>query len=68
MSGTTLGEIYEKMRLARIAAEASVEQKASSRQVGGDHYATLPVQPWDAMAAWMSCITPGAGKASTAVL
>lgn len=23
-------------------------------QVGGDHYIQMPVQPWDAMQAWMS--------------
>lgn len=27
---------------------------ASAEQVGGDHYRRMPVQPWDAMAAWMS--------------
>ena len=24
------------------------------RQVGGDHYRTMDVQPWDAMRAWMT--------------
>ena len=28
--------------------------KASATQVGGDHYTVLDVQPWDAMANWMS--------------
>ena len=27
---------------------------SNSRQVGGDHYVTKAVQPWDAMQAWMS--------------
>jgi hypothetical protein len=27
---------------------------ADNRQVGGDHYKSLKVQPWEAMAAWMS--------------
>lgn len=27
---------------------------ASARQVGGDHYQTMAVQPWDAMHAWLS--------------
>ena len=27
---------------------------ASMRQVGGDHYTQLKVQPWDALEAWMS--------------
>ena len=30
------------------------ESTASSRQVGGDHYATKTIQPWDAMQAWMT--------------
>ena len=25
-----------------------------SRQVGGDHYLNLGIQPWDAMRAWMT--------------
>lgn len=25
-----------------------------SKQVGGDHYLNMGVQPWDAMKAWMS--------------
>jgi len=27
---------------------------ASSRQVGGDHYMEAGIQPWDAMAAWLT--------------
>jgi hypothetical protein len=26
---------------------------ANDRQVGGEHYARLEVQPWDAMESWM---------------
>jgi hypothetical protein len=26
---------------------------ANDTQIGGSHYTALPVQPWDAMAAWM---------------
>lgn len=26
----------------------------SSRQVGGDHYCSKAIQPWDALKAWMS--------------
>lgn len=29
-------------------------QLANSHQVGGDHYASKTVQPWDAMAAWLT--------------
>lgn len=28
--------------------------KANDKQVGGSHYHTKKVQPWDAMQAWMS--------------
>ena len=28
--------------------------KQNGVQIGGNHYITLSVQPWDAMAAWMS--------------
>ena len=27
---------------------------ANDRQVGGDHYTRLTIQPWDAMQAWMT--------------
>ena len=27
---------------------------ANDRQVGGDHYKSLAVEPWDAMQAWMT--------------
>jgi hypothetical protein len=27
---------------------------ASTKQIGGTHYASKTVQPWDAMSAWMS--------------
>lgn len=27
---------------------------ASARQVGGDHYKTMAVQPWDALKAWLT--------------
>lgn len=29
-------------------------ENINSRQVGGDHYASKAVQPWDAMEAWMT--------------
>ena len=28
--------------------------KANDIQVGGDHYKSKPIQPWDAMGVWMS--------------
>lgn len=27
---------------------------ASATQIGGDHYRSKPIQPWDAMEAWMT--------------
>lgn len=30
------------------------ERKTRDYQVGGDHYTTMRVQPWEAMQAWMS--------------
>ncbi|MDW8337491.1 MAG: DUF3310 domain-containing protein [Tepidimonas sp.] len=27
---------------------------ARQRQIGGDHYVTKAIQPWDAMQSWMS--------------
>lgn len=27
---------------------------ASARQVGGDHYQAMPVQPWEALEAWLT--------------
>lgn len=35
-------------------ADDVAESSARSTQVGGDHYASKAVQPWDAMGAWMS--------------
>lgn len=33
---------------------AQQTQPTNAQQVGGDHYITLSVQPWAAMAAWLS--------------
>lgn len=27
---------------------------ARNTQIGGDHYASKPIQPWDAMEAWLT--------------
>lgn len=29
-------------------------ENPNSYQIGGDHYRTLEIQPWDAMQAWLS--------------
>jgi len=31
-----------------------MSEPAASYQVGGDHYARLKIQPWEAMQAWMT--------------
>ena len=31
-----------------------LRKSANNRQEGGDHYARKSIQPWDAMAAWMT--------------
>lgn len=31
-----------------------IDEPADQRQIGGDHYKSKLVQPWDAMKAWMS--------------
>lgn len=36
-----------------ITPEYHEELVAYSRQIGGDHYTAVPIQPWDAMKAWM---------------
>jgi len=33
---------------------AALDNQASSRQVGGTHYANKTIQPWGAMKEWMS--------------
>jgi hypothetical protein len=40
---------------ARIRISASeIPFGASSKQIGGTHYTSKTIQPWDAMAVWMS--------------
>ncbi len=34
--------------------DTALDKQAKSRQIGGDHYTTKSIQPWDAMEAWMS--------------
>lgn len=34
---------------------ATPTKTTNATQVGGDHYISLAVQPWDAMSAWLSC-------------
>lgn len=33
---------------------SGVQAMSSKKQVGGDHYKSMDVQPWDAMQAWMT--------------
>jgi hypothetical protein len=41
-------------RLPERQSQEAFATASHARQVGGDHYVRLAVQPWDAMAAWMS--------------
>lgn len=43
----------EAARVAQGQAPTSAASAPSARQVGGDHYRSKPIQPWDAMRAWM---------------
>lgn len=43
--------IYEDRRGRLDKAIAAAQP--STRQVGGTHYTAMPIQPWDAMEAWM---------------
>jgi hypothetical protein len=42
----------EHSKLADLSAPAPVA--LTSKQVGGDHYSKLTIQPWAAMKAWMT--------------
>lgn len=37
-----------------VGCDGYEEVEAKSKQVGGDHYASLKIQPWDAMQAWLT--------------
>ena len=42
-------------RMTNIASSRKwCERYANDRQVGGDHYHTCGIQPWDAMESWMT--------------
>ncbi len=34
--------------------DQAIDKLATNNQVGGTHYKTLSVEPWDAMQAWMT--------------
>ena len=48
-SGQQLADLMPERQAVDPPAPSS-----HAHQVGGDHYVRLAVQPWDAMAAWMS--------------
>lgn len=39
---------------APASADSAPPAAPTARQVGGDHYRTMPIQPWDAMRAWQT--------------
>jgi hypothetical protein len=41
------------MSQAQTMPGTATEEATRSRQVGGDHYTRLAVQPWEAMRAWL---------------
>lgn len=45
--GFTLGDMVEGLKQRS-------EEATGRRQVGGNHYAKLTIQPWDAMEEWLS--------------
>lgn len=50
-------KLFELARACKTSNGRTVEieiEAPGSRQVGGDHYLTKAVQPWEAMEAWMS--------------
>ena len=58
MFGCSLSNTYTYQKIALGTHWSSVlstpEPKLRDTQVGGDHYASKTVQPWDAMESWMS--------------
>lgn len=58
-----MGCMFAAKRRARIMTARHLRQKdrvgrgissAGATQIGGDHYRTKTIQPWDAMQAWMT--------------
>lgn len=48
-------EARDARRAARVLlVSKGLPMKAGGRQVGGDHYLKLSIQPWDAMQAWLT--------------
>ena len=62
-TGVSYGYVYKLMKKVGTPKEVFEEeakstakkpQTANLRQVGGQHYVDLSVEPWDAMQAWMT--------------
>jgi hypothetical protein len=62
-TGVSYGYVYKLMKKVGTPKEVFEEeakstakkpQTANLRQVGGQHYVGLSVEPWDAMQAWMT--------------
>ena len=52
-TGATYGYAWKvKQKMATPVADPQVT--ANEKQVGGDHYKKLGVQPWDAMQSWLT--------------
>lgn len=57
MGGFDAGDMADQAAKAfrdGLRLETKQEEAARLHQVGGDHYSSKTVQPWDAMEAWMT--------------
>ena len=48
------GSVGTTMRAEEATSTGKKPQAANLRQVGGEHYVGLSVEPWEAMEAWMT--------------
>lgn len=47
-------KIVKKKVVDLVAQGVSHPPSANQQQVGGSHYKSMPIQPWEAMQAWMT--------------
>ena len=52
MNGKTIYDSLESS--VGTSCDHTYTQKADRKQIGGDHYMNMGLQPWKAMKAWMS--------------
>ena len=49
-----IDRLVDKIFDFEFEVDSMYESRANDRMIGGDHYHTTPVQPWDALEAWLS--------------